>query len=238
MGTAMPRQWSIPRPARPAIIVVVLLALTGWQLRSLNRAGERRAVEWLQLLSTDSLSREPVLVPAVRESEPVLSRLRQQLGAARARKAYHARLTIFFLSRNNSALTILLTSGLVAAGMLLLVTKSGWDQVSSYVKVTFVTATAIASFAGGFSSMYKQEANAARNASLYTSYDNLENRILTFMAGGRVSPADSAAGPRAFLASVDSSMAALNDLAIGFDESAAPSLDQLFKRFAVPGGAK
>jgi hypothetical protein len=108
--------------------------------------------------------------------------------------------------------------------------------VNPYVKVTFVTTTAIATFAGGFSRMYKQEANAARNAALYTSYDNLENRILTFMAGGHVSPADSAAGPRGFITSVDSSMAALNDLAIGFDESAAPSMDQLFKKLTLPSG--
>jgi hypothetical protein len=33
-------------------------------------------------------------------------------------------------------------------------------------------------------------------------------------------------------------MAVLNDLAIGFDESAAPSMDQLFKKLSVPGGTK
>jgi hypothetical protein len=226
------------QPARLGILVASLLGFTYWQVGCMNSSGERRAAEWLSERNTDSLAREPTLAPNLRESEPTLSRLRQQLGVTHARKAYHAHLTIFFLTRHNSTLTILLTSGLVAAGMLLLVTKNGWDQVNPYVKVTFVTATAIASFAGGFSSMYKQEANATRNATLYTSYDNLQNHILTFMAGGRVSSADSAAGPRGFITSVDSSMAVLNDLAIGFDESAAPSLDQLFKKLSVPAGTK
>jgi hypothetical protein len=175
---------NIPQPARLAILVALLLAVTGWQLWSLNRSGEKWAAQWLSMRNTDSLTREPALVPSLRENEPMLSRLRQQLGVTRARKAYHAQLAIFFLSRHNTTLTILLASGLAAAAMLLLVTKNGWDRVNPYVKVTFVTATAIATFAGGFSSMYKQEANAARNAALYTTYDNLQNRILTFMAGG------------------------------------------------------
>jgi hypothetical protein len=113
----MPREWSIPQPARLAILVALLLAVTGWQLWSLNRSGEQWAAQWLSVRNTDSLSREPAVAPSLRENEPMLSRLRQQLGVTRARRAYHAQLAIFFLSRHNSTLTLLLASGLVAAAM-------------------------------------------------------------------------------------------------------------------------
>ncbi len=228
---------NITQPVRLGFLVVALLAITIWYAECWsNPSGEEWAAQWLAVRSSDSLPSELVLNPTLRDKEPALSRLRQQLTAMEGRKEYHARLAIFFLSRHNTTLTILVAAGLVAAAMLLIVTARGMAAPSPYVKVTFVTATAVATFAGGLSSMHKQEANAARNAALFISYENLQNHILTFMAGGRVSAADSAAGPTGFIASVDSSMAVLNDLAIGFDESAAPSLDELFKKLALPGG--
>jgi hypothetical protein len=235
MGLKMPK---ISQPVGLSLLVLLLLAFTGLARWSRNRSGEKWAAEWLAVRNSDSLAQEPVLTPTLRDKESVLSRLRQQLAEMQARKEYHASLAIFFLSRHNTTLIILLASGLVAAAMLAIITGKGMKHPNPYVKTTFATAAAVATFAAGAAGVYRQEANATRNAALFVSYENLQNQVRSFMAGSRVSAADSAAGPAGFIASVDSSMAVLNDLAIGFDQSAAPSLDQLFKKLTIPGAGE
>jgi hypothetical protein len=228
---------NLPKMSQPvglSLLVFMLLALAVLGRFARNRTGEKWAVEWFAVRNADSLAVEPVLTPALRDKEPVLSRLRQQLAAMQARKAYHGELTIFFLTRHNTTLIILLVSGLVAAGMLVIITAKGMSHPNPYVKATFATAAAIAALAAGIAGMYKQEDNAVRNAALYVSYENLQNQIRTFMATGRLSAADSAAGPAGFITSMDSSMAVLNDLAIGFDQSAAPGIDQIVKKLMIP----
>jgi hypothetical protein len=233
--------FSIPNvsvPIRVGAVVAMLLGVTYWQLNSINSSGERWAQSWLAIREGGRASSDSAIAPTLQAGSPVLTRLRQQLAAARARQEYHAHLTSFFFSRYNTALTLVLASGLLAGAMLLLVTKEGWDGANSYAKATFIVATAVVTFAGVFSKAYKQDANAARNALLYTSYDNLQNRILSFMAAGPKERKDSVTGPVAFVDSVDSALASLNDLAIGFDQSAIPDLQTVFQKVGVPSPTK
>jgi len=229
---------SIRTPARVACVVGLLLGITVGTLLVSNALGERWARTWLAIRSQAASTVDPAPALTVQGPPRETARLRQQLDISRARKAYHAALTIFFFSRYNTTLTLIPAASILAAAMLLFITKDGWGGVSRYVRATFAVSTAIAAFAGAFTKIFNQEANAAKNASLYISYDNLENRILSYLASDPPRRKGTASTRTAFIASIDSSLASLNDLAIGFDQNAIPDFQAAFQNAGLPAGTK
>ena len=126
------------------------------------------------------------------------------------------------------ALTIAPAAAVVAAAMLLFITREGWDRTSPFVKSTFITATAIAAFYGPFPSLFKQDENATENSNLYVAYINVEQEILSFLATGSIQSKNSMT-IKDFIHQVDKRLVELNKVAIGFDKTQVTNPKTMFE---------
>lgn len=226
-STAGAGKWWPPRPGWPllgvvAVLLGVLLAVT-LAVDDLTLKSEHRATEWVSALRVDTVP-PPAgsVLPQFRAGDPVSLRLRRQLDITRRRQVFHQNITVFFYARYYMALTIASVAGLLAAAMLVLITRIGWERAHPVLKATFMAAAGVTAFFAAFPGMFRQNENIAENAALYAAYSNLENEILSYLATqedfeGKALP------PAAFVHTVDRRLVDLNKIAIGFDATKLPA---------------
>ena len=209
------------------VIVVGLIVITQVALLVARREGERIGQELLDL--RESVVAASVMQPVLRPVDPKAAstqRLSQQLVVIRARKAYHANALKLFMARYYAALAVSSASAVLAAALLLLITRQGWDQAHSLLKIAFLTATGLAAFYGPIPKVFKQEENASLNGRLYVKYSALEQEMLTFLAVG--APADAKLSAADIAHGFDRKMSELDAIAIGFDATALPDARERF----------
>ncbi len=220
-------KWWPPRLDAPlrgvvAVLLGVLLAvpLAGSYL---TMQSEERATDWVSALRADTVP-PPVgsVLPQFRTGDPVSLRLRRQLDITRRRQVFHQDITVFFYARYYMALTIASVAGLLAAAMLVLLTRIGWERAHPALKATFMAAAGVTAFFAAFPGMFRQNENIAENAALYAAYSNLENEILSYLAT-QEDFEGKALRPAAFVHTVDRRLVDLNRIAIGFDATKLPA---------------
>lgn len=208
--------------------VAAFILATNLVVAKADQKVETVADRWLAAREVASNpSSQPVLAMALGAGAPTTKRMLQQLHVIRARKEYHAELLKYFLARYYMALSIAPAAAIIAAAMLLLISKSGWDAANTFTKTTFLVATGVATFFGPFPNLFKQEANAEENGRLYVAYSNLEQSMLTYLATGPVA-SDSTSSPAWITRTFDERMASLNAVAVGFDASQVPDAKGAF----------
>ena len=122
-------------------------------------------------------------------------------------------------------------SGIVAAVSLLFISKSGWDDISSFVKMIFIIFTCSAIFYGAFPSIFKHKENIEQNKKLYIAYTNLENQILSYVSTGKNTDQISVTVSD-FIIIVNKQLDELNSIPIELDPSAIPDPGKILKEMS------
>lgn len=171
------------------------------------------------------------------------ARVSEQLKDIKNRAKSHIGIARDFYIWNYQAISIATASSIVAAVSLFFLSKKGWDNANKYVINVFIFAFGITVFAGISPELFKQEENISNNTRVYLAYIALDDRVNTYIATNQfvaIGPRDvnkenaSKTNPveltniKAVIRSIDSELATLNNIYIGFDAKKIPNYNQLF----------
>jgi hypothetical protein len=116
------------------------------------------------------------------------ARLEGQLAEVRSRARFHLQASVLTFVGHYSAIIVSSLAAAVAAIMLVLISKSGWDKANGYLITVFFVMTAASVFFGAAPGLFRQEEGINDNKLLYLKYVQLEDRILTYAATGAHPP--------------------------------------------------
>ena len=205
------------------IQILIVLALVGLSLLvSATVPGSVRANAniWLQELEPKVHSQLESF-DHIEATDLERDRLKDQFSLARDRARHHLTVAIYFFSNYYMAILQAFVMGMIAAIALFFITQVGYAQASSTVVTVFITATALATFYGGFPSVFRQTDNVAENKALYLRYISLQNEMLSYAATGMDStPKKFAAAD--YIACIDKGLNKINNIAVCFDASKIP----------------
>jgi hypothetical protein len=110
-------------------------------------------------------------------------RLRSQFKTIREQMKFHLSVMEFFYERYFIGIIVFSFTAAVAAIMLVLISRQGWDATGNEYLITifFVTTTASIIY-GSWAGVFRQEQNIADNKNLYLLYARLHNEVLSYPA--------------------------------------------------------
>ena len=163
-------------------------------------------------VNTPSPVTAPTLTPITAEA---LIRLQTQASKVRRLIGHHGHVMAFFYQAYYTAICVVLFAGVLVAVTLFFIAKDGWSHTAPHVRTVFIVATAGAAFYGLWPSVFQQEKNISDNKALFLQYQALEDEIESYPLTriGKNEPKE----PNAFINYVDSELARLGNIAIGFD---------------------
>jgi len=106
---------------------------------------------------------------------------------------------------------------ILSALTVFVITHSGWQNTSSYVKTLFLIFTAITSFFGLSLSTFDQKDGIHRNGQAYINYDNLQKQLVNYCATNANIEGDSISFTKLH-SGVMKKAAALHDFYLDFDK--------------------
>jgi len=159
---------------------------------------------------------EDVQAACVSQGHPELTcvRLREQVSIADQRGEHHFRGMKSYQTWNFGLLATAYWAGTLAAALLIIIAKQGWDQADEKLKGLFLGLSVSMAFFGGFPALIKAGENSADNKKAYLQYDNLAIEIRSYLLANDRPEVD----PAAFVHEVDGKLQELN--AIYFDVDA------------------
>lgn len=143
-------------------------------------------------------------------------RLEEQLQSIRDRIKFHGVIMAFFYKAYYMAIAVVLFAGVIAAVSLFFIAQSGWGATNQYVKTVFVVMTASVAYYGLYPPVFEQEKNISDNKALFLEYKTLESEVKSYPVT-RSNVKHESKEPKDFINYVDSEMARLGQIAIGFD---------------------
>ncbi|MBD1864550.1 MULTISPECIES: hypothetical protein [Trichocoleus] len=241
---------------RAILIFLLLLAYGGWFL--LCRTGQDISNKLFNsyehsIVSSnikDSNFREKYqesLRPYVNDlnsPEPVKERLIAQALEVKIKAVSEFEMTKYFYTQFFVAVSMASIGAVISAVTLFSMSKSGWDNCKSRPLVTiFVVSSGITVFFSSSIFIFQLESNIAENKKLYLGYAALEDRILSYLSTKQfaLSTVDAPVNPgqaktRSFIdktteviSYIDGELAAINNIAIGFDAAKIPNYQDLQK---------
>jgi hypothetical protein len=141
-----------------------------------------------------------------------------QLREIRDRIKHHADVMAFFYVNYFVSIVMVMVAGLLAAVTVFFIAQTGWTATTSYVKAIFIVASMWTAFYGLFPPVFQQEKNIADNKQLFLEYKTLESEVESYQVT-YLTIKDEPKLPREFIVHVDSEMAHLGNIALGFDVS-------------------
>src|SRR5262249_34840879 len=144
------------------------------------------------------------------------SRLEAQAEKVRGLKRHHASVMAFFSQAYYTAICVLLFGGAVLAIAMFFIGTKGWGQTNPYVRTVFVVMAVMVAFYGLWPPVFQQEKNLSDNKALFLEYETLQNEISSYNVT-RTNIKNEPKTPGDFINYVDSEMARLGNVAIGFD---------------------
>jgi hypothetical protein len=126
----------------------------------------------------------------------------------------------YFFTNYYRAIQMMALFGAIAAVALFFVAFKGWTSTNQYVRNVFITATVLTAYFSLFPTVFKQQENITDNKNLYLEYVAIQNSVRTYAATGQpflAAEGTVKANEADFLHDIDQRMAALNNIAIGFD---------------------
>jgi hypothetical protein len=129
---------------------------------------------------------------------------------------HHASVMAFFAQAYYSAICVLLFGGAVLAIAMFFIATKGWASTNQYVKTIFVVMTVIIAFFGLWPPVFQQDKNLSDNKALFLEYQTLRNEIRSYPVTG-TNVKNERKEPNDFITYVDSELARLGNVAIGFD---------------------
>jgi hypothetical protein len=149
-------------------------------------------------------------------------RIFQQLEEIRARARHHREMVVYFYSRYYMAILVAALTGAAAAVLMLAAGQEGWRKAKGPVLTSILVLAAAAAFYGSFPALFQQEENATANATLLKAYENLEGKILTYLATERLPDKEGRVSPSDLILLIDDRLEELREIRIGFDPNAIP----------------
>jgi hypothetical protein len=175
-------------------------------------------------------------------------RLRDQALEVRIRAISQFEMTKYFYRQFFVAISMSAMWAVVSAVTLFSMSKLGWDNCKSKPLVAvFVVSSGVTVFFSSSIFIFQLESNIAENKKLYLAYSALEDRVLSYMASGQfrlatpistelattTSTSSQSLGfvkePEAVISYIDGELAAINNIAIGFDANKIPNYQDLQK---------
>ncbi|HVQ40350.1 MAG TPA: hypothetical protein VMS31_22605 [Pyrinomonadaceae bacterium] len=129
---------------------------------------------------------------------------------------HHGRVMAFFYQAYYIALLEVLLLGVVVAISLFAIAQDGWASANSYVKTVFIVASAGVAFFGLWPPVFEQQKNISDNKVLFLQYQALKNELNSFPVI-RTNTKNEVKDANAFIAYIDSELARLGNIAVGFD---------------------
>jgi hypothetical protein len=218
--------------SRPAIwhtlIALGFIVITRLGQKASVKQAESMADEWIEKIKVEDPDKTPAIPPEFTASELEKERLLQQVRMIRGRAYHHFAVMRFFYARYYMTISIVMTSGVIAALALLFITKDGWDSANQYVKTVFITTVALTAYFSAFPSVFQQNQNIADNKKLYLQYLALHNEVMSYLPSQ-----ECITGERKkiseFIHYIDRQLAQLSTFAIGFDDTKVPNYKGAFE---------
>lgn len=186
-----------------------------------NTNANTAASDEAKLLSTETANATPSPTPPpVATPTPLTAEQKDRLAAQKAQvqnlAKHHGKVMAFFYEAYYTALSVVLVMGVIVAVSLFAIAQDGWTNANPYVKTVFIVATAGVAFFGLWPPVFEQEKNISDNKALFLEYKTLKNEIESFPVT-RSNVKNEVKDPNTFISYVDSEMARLGNIAIGFD---------------------
>ena len=172
------------------------------------------AVSLIATGQTTGAAGQPTPSPTPTKAEK--DRLDIQLRSIRDRTKHHGDVMAYFYVNYFVAIAMMMIAGLAVALTLFFIAQQGWNTTSTYVRAVFVVAAAYAAFYGLFPPVFQQQKNIVDNKELFLKYKALESEVASYDVTLMTSKGE-AKNPREFITYVDSEMARLGNIALGFD---------------------
>jgi hypothetical protein len=163
--------------------------------------------------ATGSPSPLPTPIPLAGQQK---DRLGEQAAKVKGLIRHHASVMAFFSQAYYSAICVLLFAGAILAAAVFFIGTKGWGQTNPYVRTIFVLMTVTVAFYGLWPPVFQQEKNLSDNKALFLEYETLQNEISSYPVTG-TNVKNESKSPNDFINYVDSEMARLGNVAIGFD---------------------
>lgn len=122
----------------------------------------------------------------------------------------------FFFQSYYTAICVLLFAGAFVALAMFFIATRGWGPANEYIKTLFVVMTASAAFYGLWPPVFQQEKNISDNKALFLEYETLQDEIASYRVT-RSNVKNEHKEPNDFINYVDSELARIGNIAIGFD---------------------
>lgn len=162
-------------------------------------------------------------------------RLLEQISKIQAREKVHINVVKFFYIEYYISISMASVSAVIAAICLLLISKVGWDKAKNPTVNIFIVSSTVVILFSTFILMFKQEDNITDNKKLYLAYAALEDRVISYLVTNEFlvnkgsSEPQRITKPAEVIQSIDSELATLNNIAIGFDSTKIPNYQDLYK---------
>jgi len=171
----------------------------------------------------------------LKATEVEKQRILEQIQKIQSRQKVNINVVKFFYIEYYISISMASISAIIAAICLLLISKVGWEKAKNPTVNIFIVSSAIFTLFSTFIFMFKQESNITDNKKLYLAYAALEDRITSYLVTNEFfvnkgsSESQKITKPTQVIQSIDSELATLNNIAIGFDSTKIPNYQELYK---------
>ncbi len=179
-GAATPWTHTVRRIVLHMLVVAVLIGCTLGGSRWLRHTAQDYAAQWRTFLipQTPALLEFPTQT-SISASEQ--ARLVQQHTAIQQRERLHAAIMEFYYTRFYMGIITVSVTGAVAAILLVVVSKRGWNHTNQYLITTFFVASAATVFYGSLPGVFRQDQTITDNKALLLKYLALENEVQSYV---------------------------------------------------------
>jgi hypothetical protein len=193
---------------------------TAQQVEEFNRERAKRLKSYFDNLKATEVEKQRIL---------------EQIQKIQSRQKVNINVVKFFYIEYYISISMASVSAVIAAICLLLISKVGWEKAKNPTVNIFIVSSAIFILFSTFIFMFKQESNITDNKKLYLAYAALEDRIISYLVTKEFfvnkgsSESQKITKPTQVIQSIDSELATLNNIAIGFDSTKIPNYQELYK---------
>ncbi|MGD2118292.1 MAG: hypothetical protein PVG66_08035 [Chromatiales bacterium] len=206
------------------LVVLILGFAVLAQVFTANFA-KTNANDWFELVSIkDTPSAYKDLNPNVENDNKraVSKRLQAQYNSIVDRANFHVEVLKVLTRNYYSSLNLVTIFSVILAALTLVIAPKGFIAASSYMKVAFLSVSAVVTFYGAFPGVFQQKENIEAHTQAFRDCQTLQNEILSYVATGK-NAQKTVQNIDDFVLYMDERIAKLELISLQFSHEAAPS---------------
>lgn len=147
------------------LILIIIFLCFGIGVKRLNKTAIDNSVLWLQGDIQRFSTQKDIEFSSKFDSydKKLKNRLQTQFDNIRERAKTHQTIMIYYYSRYYMAITMATVTGIVAALMMMIISKNGWENTNNYIVAIFLTTSGIATYFASFPTIFEQKNNIEQN---------------------------------------------------------------------------